>query len=390
MLSKIDLAKVKIAMYCSFMISLTSKLRFEVDNTISTVATDGRKVYYNQEYVDSLTLAQVIGLIIHEVMHNMFGHPSCIQKVKYPGKANVAMDIRGNKTILKFFVEFPQLKGELPPTDLVGPKWDKYDDAWNWERIYDDLPNPPEGGGGGGYPGQFDKVMPPCKEDGTPMKPDEVEALAKEWAMAAQQAATVAKQRGTMPGMFEDLITEMVTPKIDWISQVWDVFTRVAKDEQSWQRFNRRYIHSGLYLPGMYSERIGLVGFFVDTSGSMNTEEFKLALGAINEIMEDLKPERIVFGQCDTRMTSVQELTPDDLPMTAMGVKGRGGTVLTPIFEYIQQMDEEPELVVVLTDGGFSAIDARLQPKCPTTWVVTSSYTKAAEQSFGRVIEVVL
>lgn len=394
MLTKIELAKTKIAMHCSFMISLTSKLKFkEATNLpIPTASTDGRHVFYSLEYVDSLPLGQVIGLICHEVGHNMYAHMSGLRG-RDPQIANLAWDIVLNKRLLKFFAEFPQLKAELPPTELVGPQWDKYDDSWNWERVYDDLlkeqKQQKQGKGSRqGLPKQFDTVLPPVDAQGNAMKPEEVEALAKEWIMAAQQAATMAKTRGTMPGMFEELITDMITPKIDWRSQLWDVFTRTAKDDQSWQRFNRRYMHTNMYLPGMYSERLGLVAFAVDTSGSMSSQEFKVAMGAINEVMEDLKPERIMFIQCDTRINSAEELKPDDLPLVAVGFKGRGGTTLTPIFEYIKKMDEEPELVVCLTDGEHEVISRELCPPCSMTWLVTTRSTSAAENSFGRVIRV--
>lgn len=200
----------------------------------------------------------------------------------------------------------------------------------------------------------------------------------------------MAKARGSMPGMFEEFVADMVTPKVDWRSQVWDAFTKTAKDEQSWRRFNRRYMHTHLYLPGLYSEHLGLVVQGTDTSGSMGSEEFKLATGCLNEIMEDLRPTNIYHIQCDTKVQAAEMLTPDDLPLQSQKFKGRGGTELTPIFQHIAEMEQEPELVAIVTDGYFGAIPQELKPACPVVWLVTTECTEAAEKSFGRVIRVMV
>jgi predicted metal-dependent peptidase len=386
-LSQIDLAKSKIALHSSFMISLTSKLQFEVTDKIPTAGTNGRKVLYNQKFVDSLTLPQAIGLICHEVWHNMYSHMA-----RLGGRnmqiANIAMDIALNQLLELFFEETKgTLRAEFPPNPLgIGPQFAKYKD-WNWEKIYADLMEQCEKNGGKCGHQQFDFVEPATNQDGSAASQEEAEGLAKEWAMAAQQAATMAKSKGNMPGMFEEFISNMVKPKVNWRAQVWDAFTKTAKDDVSWQRFNRRYVHTGIYLPGRYSERLGFVAFYVDTSGSMGSKEFELALGCINEVMEDLQPEHIMFGQCDTRMQSAEMVTPDDLPLTAVKFKGRGGTILTPMFEHAQTL-VEPELVVVLTDGYHEQISRELEPHCPTVWLVTTDCTSAAEGSFGRVIRV--
>lgn len=397
-LSKMELAKSKIALHAGFWISLTSKLEFVEKPEISTAGTDGRRIYYNPEFVNELTLKQTIGLILHEVGHNMLAHPARIGE-RDKQVANIAMDIALNELLNKYFDESgvrQTLDAELPPGGLFGddPIYKKYA-GWNWERIYHDLMDQVQKNGGGkgkgsGLPKQFDEVMQGMNEDGTPMTPQEAEALAKEWAMAAQQAATMAKQRGTLPGFMEELIADMTHPKVDWRAQVRDFFSKIAKDEQSYRRFNRRFMHADTYLPGMYSEHLGLIRFYVDTSGSMGSEEFKLGMGALNDIFEELRPEAIQFVQCDTRIVSDETLTPDDLPLTAKEFKGRGGTTLTPMFQHNLAQKEDAELVVCLTDGYHEQIEHTLEPHCPMLWLVTTEHTDSAEKSFGRVIRVVV
>lgn len=391
MLTKLELAKSKIALHAGFWISLTSKLEFIPDPKCPTAGTDGRRVFYNEEWVNKLTLKQTIGLILHEVGHNMLAHPARIGE-RDRQVANIAMDIVLNEQLLKYFEETRStLDAELPPEGAYGNvtingKPLSHYAGWNWERVYADIMQ--SACKGNGLPKQFDDVQPGTNPDGSKQSPEEAEALAREWTMAAQQAATMAKQRGVMPGMFEEFIADMAHPKVDWRAQVRDFFSKIAKDEQSWRRFNRRFQHNEMYLPGLYSERLGLIRFGIDTSGSMGSEEFKLGLGALNDIFEELRPDAIHVVQCDTRIVSDQMYKPDDLPITVMEMKGRGGTVLTPLFEHNLQQDEEPELYVVLTDGYHDVIDKALEPRCRTLWLVTTDSTAAAEQSFGRVIRV--
>lgn len=385
MLTPIQLALSKIALHSGEFISLTSKLEFVETDKVPTAGTDGRRVYYNREFVASLNLRQTIGLILHEVGHNMYAHMARLGQ-RNQEVANIAMDIVLNRNLQDYFNETRNtLNAEFPPSDLVpGPQWAKYD-GWNWEKVYADLMEK----SAGKRPGkQFDFVMPGVDENGRKLSPEEQENLAKEWTMAAAQAATMAKQRGLHSGFFESFVSGMTKTPVDWKAQVYDHFTRTARDDSSWRRFNRKMIYADTYLPTLFSERIGRVGFMVDTSGSMEDDNFKIAIGGMNEILETLRPETIIFGCCDTKMQSVEEITPDDLPVVAKQFKGRGGTFLTPIFEYIRELEEPLELVVVLTDGQCDTIDQALEPECPVLWLVTTDSFDAINASFGKIIQV--
>jgi predicted metal-dependent peptidase len=77
------------------------------------------------------------------------------------------------------------------------------------------------------------------------------------------------------------------------------------------------------------------------------------------DILEELKPTKIFFGQCDTRLHDVVELTPDDLPLPALTVKGRGGTDMEEAFEWACQNEDEIEAFILQTDGYVPALDRR-------------------------------
>src|SRR6266436_69637 len=243
-LTKMELAKSKIALHAGFWCSLTAKLQWEEDEKIPTACTNGKYVKYNRKWIDSLTLPQVIGLALHDVGHNMLAHPSRAVTLKDAQCAGIAMDVILNKKLLEYFEETKStLHAELPPNGIFGPKWAKYDDTWNMEKIYYDLLEQKQKNGGNLPQDLMDSVEPGTNDDGSHMTPAEADALAKEWAMAAQQAASMAKARGMLPGMWGEMVADMVKPRIDWRSQLRDVFSKIAKEEVSWRRFNRRFQH---------------------------------------------------------------------------------------------------------------------------------------------------
>jgi predicted metal-dependent peptidase len=244
----------------------------------------------------------------------------------------------------------------------------------------------------------FDEVLPAGSkldeeghaEEGTGMSEDAAGNLDKGWLISAQAAATMAKARGIHAGLLEEFIGEMIKPNIDWKTQLQDLISRIGRDEQSWRRFNKRHIHRETYLPGMYSEHCGPIAFMLDTSGSMSSEEGKAALGAMNNILEDVKPDRIFFGQCDTQMQGdVEELTPQDLPLCGIEMRGRGGTDLNPIFAWAVEHQSDIDCLIVQTDGHISAIEEHHIPYgLPTIWIVTTD--NVTHCTFGHVVQVKL
>ena len=72
--------------------------------------------------------------------------------------------------------------------------------------------------------------------------------------------------------------------------------------------------------------------------------------GHANRILETCNPERVVVIYCDAAVNRVDEFEPDDLPIK-FDACGGGGTSFKPVFDYIDDNDIEPEVVVYLTDG---------------------------------------
>ncbi len=58
---------------------------------VSTMATDGYRIYANTEFVERISSDQLLGVLAHELMHNLLGHLEREQG-RDPARWNVAID----------------------------------------------------------------------------------------------------------------------------------------------------------------------------------------------------------------------------------------------------------------------------------------------------------
>lgn len=398
---KMQIARGRLGLYAGFWLALAAKMQWVAGNASNTpggvAATDGRRVWYNRDDLNARSIGEVVFIALHEIGHPMLCHLTR-RGSRNPKIYGAAIDIVLNKLLKKIAEETTQLAMEVPKDALFGAAFGIPDaQVTTVEHVYELLLKKCKEAGGkskgkGGDPGNgmptFDVHLDPTNEDGTPMSGAQAEANEKDWRVSVQAAAVMAKQMGKLPGFMEEFIGELLAPKVDWKSHLWMAVSRMAKDESSYRRFNRRHISRGIYMPGMYSERIGAVGYFVDTSGSISTEEFKQAMGEMTYLLEELKPERIFFGQCDTKLHRVDELTPEELPLPALHIYGRGGTDMREAFAWACEHEAEIDAFILQTDGYVPALDPDLMPNCPVIIIKTTDAVLPPGWDFPTVIEV--
>ena len=73
--SNLDRAKVSVVTQYPFFASILMKRKLIEDNTIKTAAVDQRgQIYYNKEFVDKLSVDQLVFVLCHEVGHVIGQH----------------------------------------------------------------------------------------------------------------------------------------------------------------------------------------------------------------------------------------------------------------------------------------------------------------------------
>lgn len=201
--------------------------------------------------------------------------------------------------------------------------------------------------------------------------------------MTAQQAALAAKAAGTLPAELERLLGESCKPVTDWREEMREFVRREIPSSQSWSRPNRRFIGQGMYLPGDVKENFGTLVIWRDTSGScwMLQEVFA---AQIEEIVAEVRPEKTIVMDIDTRIAAYYEYDPDDT--IVRGIRGGGGTRFKPAFDWLEEHFTEfnPVAAIYLTD--MECGDKLEEPSIPVLWAVPRGCRYKA--SFGTMVEV--
>ncbi|MDP2734938.1 MAG: hypothetical protein Q8P12_01895, partial [bacterium] len=232
---KITKARAGLILDLPFFGSLALRLEVVEDATCETAWTDGRRMGYNPGFIDSLPLAEVKGLICHEVMHCAAAHQAR-RGDRDHRKWNMAGDYAINQII-------EDCKIPLPEGKLLDPAYT----GMSAEAIYSKLPaHPPTpskggemspaGGGAGGGNSPLEGAgggNPPAEKGNQPGGTDpgrcgEVrdaenpqsatgnQQSEQDWKIAVAQAAQEARMQGQLPASIARMVADVLEPKADW------------------------------------------------------------------------------------------------------------------------------------------------------------------------------
>lgn len=195
------------------------------------------------------------------------------------------------------------------------------------------------------------------------------------WALATEQAALKSRNDGSIGEALNRLMVAANKEEDD----IWEVLRQYVQalkpTNYSWAQPNRRFVSSGLYLPGIVKESMPGIGIAVDTSGSIDNEMLKRFAVGLNMIVEDYQPEYIEIVYCDDSVRrTVRFEQGEEVELSAAG---GGGTAFQPALNYYSNLEEVPALVIYLTDlygenvSGYGPIE----PEYPVIWVTTECST---------------
>lgn len=379
--ARVRLVLAKDATAC-FFATLALRLVPEVCWDMETMATDGKSLRYNPDFVNGMPAEEVRGVVVHEVMHNALAHTARLCG-REPKLFNIAADLAINGLIEEAGYRLP--KSRLMPGEGHYKKLAKGQSA---EEYYDHLlrDKPPEdqGGGDGEKPGEK-PGNDPGQCGGVDMPGDGSQAAAKEAQAEAEvavaQAHQTAKARGKMSAGLERLVQQVMNPKVDWREVLREFISRHSRNDYAWNPPNRRYLHQGIYLPGLRSEELGEVMIAVDTSGSIGDTELAVFGSEIQGILDGYDCTLTILYH-DDAICGVQHWKSSDGPLV-LEAKGGGGTSHLPVFDWIARSGDNPACLVCLTDMA-SVFPA--SPDYPVLWAAVGAGRAVAP--FGLLVEV--
>jgi len=364
--------------------SLSMRLKIVEDAQTATMATDGSELRYNPEFVTKQTDEHLTAILAHEVMHCALLHPfrrgsrdseqwnkACDYAVnsdlvaagfRLPSDALLDSKYAG----LSADVIYAQLGDTPKPQDSQGGK--QPDQTPLSTGTVQDAPN----GSNGQQPGTDPAGQP---------QPGMSE---EDWKIATEQATSVSRAAGKLPGSAVDSSKAVRNSPEDWRAILREFIEHTQPSDYSWGVPNRRHIADGLYLPGIVKENLGVLAIAIDTSGSISQRILDSFASEVTAIAQEARPERVTVLYCDTSIRHTEEFTPDDAEIT-LKCHGRGGTRFAPVLDALNAWDVPPAACLYFTDleNGSEQIE---QPAYPMLWVTGKNVTR--RPPFGDVVRV--
>jgi predicted metal-dependent peptidase len=395
---RIQKARTTLLLDHPFFGTLLFRLGAQARSSIATMATDGVSLYFNPQFVETLSAVEIAGMLAHEVMHPALQHHTR-RGDRNPRRWNIACDYAINPMLLD--------AGLTLPKDVL---LDNRFRGMSAERIYSLLEEEDQSSsndadtgsqddsadsGGGSNSSDSSCSEENVNESRAPQTPggigqvldapepenregDTVAEQVRAWQIAVEQAENVAKLAGRLPAGVDRSLEAAQAADVDWRELLRRAWSETIPADYSWTRPNRRHVWNGLYLPGVVCEGVGEICIAVDCSGSIHARQLGLFEAEVRSILAGQQPRLVHVLYFDTEVQKVETYQAGQ-PVKLAPVGG-GGTDFRPCFHWLEERGITPQTLVFLTDlwGTFPG-DV---PPYPVLWASTGK----RDAPFGQVI----
>lgn len=383
---KLITARIGLLLRAPFFGNLATRMQLiNADDWCPTAATDGKRFYYNSEFVNKMPLKQVEFLVGHEVLHAVYDHMGR-RLSRDPKIWNIADDYCVNSDLID------QRIGEK--ITVCGMLYDPKYKGMSAEEVYDDLIQNADKidinklaqqvldqhldgeGDGEGDDGDQDG-------NGRPrLSKAERDAIRDEVREAVLQAAQ-AVGAGNLPGGVKRMIKDLTEPQISWKELLEQQIQSTIKNDYTFARPGRKSWHMDAILPASKPGETIDIFIGIDTSGSIGPEELKIFFSEIKGIMDSYTEYKIKVVGWDTEIGGVGEFTSENLEdITTFDPQGGGGTDPHCVWEYLIENGIEPKKLIMFTDYCFFGWRPQdVENYCDTVWIIKGN--PGAEPEFG-------
>jgi predicted metal-dependent peptidase len=426
--TKLTAARAKLILDKPFLGALVLRLPLAAADPAwcATTATDARKFYYNPEFIGSLSMAQTQFMLAHEALHCALSHFARRQH-RVQHRWDLACDYAINPLLLEDGLTPPPNCHVMPQylgmtAEEIYPLIDEDDQTETIDQHMFDQDNAAGGGQQGEAPDKPDNRQQQTGRGGEqsqreddrdqggetpldqqsetdegqgarpleaesprtdeqqqegdregrgeptppPLSAEERQTLEVQWQQRLAGAAQQAMQAGKMGGTMARLIDHLLQPQLPWRMLLARYMTAMARDDFSYMRPSRR--EGEAILPSLKSSQIE-IAVAVDTSGSIRAQEMDEFLSEVSALKGQMRA-RITLLACDSQLAEGGPwlFEPWEDFRCPAEIQGGGGTDFRPVFEWLDEQGQRPELLVYFTDaqGRFP----EKEPNYPVIWLV--------------------
>lgn len=391
-IKRLLLSRMRILYNHGFYGLLLMHMIYAVSEEIETACTDGVRITFGIDFLDSLSDSELDFVMMHEILHVVLQH--CFRgDVEDPEAYNIAADIVVNSNIM--------LENGMKASSITLSKYGtsmhvapdgKEGHEYTAEQVYVMLPknlnkkgnnkkgNNKSHGSADGRAKKGNNKSPGSavgrakkeisKEQHQPVrvwddhsrwgKYEEDDTLRDVWVKRFEDAAEAIKirdpsnARGLLPAFAERILKELKKTQTDWRTILNDFIQEEVVD-YSFTPPDRRFDDSPFFLPDFNGkeDRVEDILFMIDTSGSMSDDMIAAAYsevkGAIDQFNGKLKGW---LGFFDAAIIKPQPFS-DENEFKIIKPAGGGGTDFQIIFEYVfhHMSDKLPASIIILSDG---------------------------------------
>jgi predicted metal-dependent peptidase len=386
---KLTTARVGLLLKAPFFGNMATRMKLiDASDWCPTAATNGRDFMYNKKFVEKLSVKKLEFLFAHEICHAIFDHFGRLGS-RIPMLANIAQDYAVNQILVD-----ERIGEKITEVDIC---YDAKYRGMAWEEIYDQLfeksekmsmedllkqlgdlldehIKEEEGAGSGDKDGKKGKPS---------LSKEEAEQIRQEIKNAMIQSAAAAGA-GKVPAGIQRMIKNITEPKMDWRQLVQQEIQSIVRNDYSFQRVNRKSMHSGAILPGMKEATTIDVAISIDMSGSIGDEDATAFLSEIKGIMDQYEDFKINLWCFDTDIYNHKVITHDEAhELVDYEPQGGGGTDFEANWRFMEENGIQPKKFIMFTDGypcgGWGDEDY-----CDTIFIVKGN--EQAEAPFGQTV----
>jgi len=302
------------------------KMKWKFDKRVPTAGISKNfQLYLNKEFFKTLTPKERVAVLKHESLHLAHRHFDRLLDVSQPHIAEIAKEISINQYI-----------DGLPGTDFPTVEMFNLDRNLSLEEYYKRLlkqaqKNP-------------DKIM--CAHGNNPLKGDAEQIKGNNISIGEKicnDAKDYAKGIGKETSDLYEKVQIIPTDYKAKINSLVGCQPSTTKIKRTNSRRSKRYAKS----PGIKKElELGSAIMGLDTSGSMNKEELAKAIDVAKKLRNKCANLWLIQGD-----TEVKEISKIKKNIKELGIKGRGGTELTPIIEKAKEFGYPKLPLIMFTDG---------------------------------------
>ena len=403
--AKIIKARAKLMKGHVGMASILLAVEFVEDNErCKTMATCGKRIYYNSEFVLSISEDELMGVIIHEGAHIIFQH--MLRRGNRDHKIwNYATDYVINIWLRYHGYDLPEgglidakyrdMSAELVYRELTssdeslqnavdqinegndqqdgdqdsgqgsgsGDSDESDDSGQDGSGLSGDDTSEDSGSGSGsgesGKGSQTSKysnlpdpvlggeVWDAQDEDGNVLDQNEMAKLSNEIIKRVSMAEKMEKAMGSgSTGGFSE-VQEVTSADVDWLELFQDLLMDTKSTDTTWSRLNRRHQFRGINLPSQDKDpQGGCLAVAIDTSGSVSQSELNVFATEIQNIAVECGLDRIMVCYCDTMVHKNSDgewwdIYELDHEELDLKIRGGGGTCFDPPFNLFNKHTDD-------------------------------------------------